>query len=84
MKMIKENARPEDANNRDLPNNAYLVNYLDEKDQPKYDIVMGVQVKIFDHYYDKYKKKFKGFEQTQGRISPKLWNPNPEKPGKKK
>ena len=50
MKLIKENARPEDANNRDLPNNAYLVNYLDENDQPKYDIVMGVQVKIFDHY----------------------------------
>ena len=60
MKFIKENAKLEDAQQRDLPNNSYIVTYLDEQDNPKYDIVMGGQVETFDHYYDKYKKKFKG------------------------
>tara|TARA_A200000113_G_scaffold73038_1_gene64003 strand:+ start:1890 stop:2144 length:255 start_codon:yes stop_codon:yes gene_type:complete len=84
MKLIKENVPLEAGNDRTLPNNSYLVTYLDETDKPKYDIAMGDTGRIFDHYYDKYKKKFQRFDQTQGRISPKLWNPNPQPPGKKK
>ena len=44
------------------------------------------QVEIFDTYYDKYKKGFKWLKQSQGLVSPKLWNnPNQlEKPKRRK
>ena len=31
------------------------------------------QVEMFDYYYDKYKKDFKWFKQSQGIVNPKLW-----------
>jgi hypothetical protein len=31
------------------------------------------QVEIFDYYWDKYREDLLTFNQTQGRISPKLW-----------
>ena len=34
---------------------------------------------MFDHYYDKYKQGLKGWKQTSGIVSPKLWNPEPKK-----
>ena len=41
-----------------------------------YDLVIsGKQVDIFDHYYDKYKKNFKGFTQADGMANPNLWPP---------
>ena len=45
------------------------------------------QIEIFDNYYDKYKKDFVGFKQTEGRQRPNLWNatqPTPPKRRKKK
>ena len=38
---------------------------------------------MFDHYYDKYKQGLKGWKQSQGRISPKLWNDDMLDPDKK-
>ena len=32
------------------------------------------QVEVFDNYYDKYKKDFVGFKQTEGRQRPNLYN----------
>ena len=84
MKLIKENVPLEAGNDRTLPNNSYLVTYLDETDKPKYDIAMGDTGRIFDHYYDKYKKDFKWLKQAEGRIAPNLWNNTPPKPERKR
>ena len=39
---------------------------------------------MFDHYYDKYKKGLKGWKQSNGKISPKLWDEDMLNPDKKK
>ena len=41
------------------------------------------QVEMFNHYYDKYKKDFKWFKQSQGIVNPKLWK-NPQEVDKDK
>ena len=38
---------------------------------------------IFDHYYDKYKNVL-AIVQSEGRVTPKLWNDPSKKPEKKK
>tara|TARA_B100000287_G_scaffold372239_1_gene370762 strand:- start:2046 stop:2372 length:327 start_codon:yes stop_codon:yes gene_type:complete len=101
LKIIHEDCDPKLAENRKLPYTAYLVEYIKEvetegkKEQKTcYDITLcQKQVEMFDHYYDTYKKGLKGWKQTQGTISPKLWNESminpkketkPKKPQKKK
>ena len=42
------------------------------------------QVEIFDSYYDKYKKDFVGFKQTEGRQRPNLYNSLNTPPKRKK
>ena len=87
MKVIQEKCDPKAADDRQLPYTAYLIEYKVEG-KPTYDIAMGdSQIEIFDTYYDKYKKDFVGFKQTEGRQRPNLWNaaqPTPPKRRKKK
>jgi hypothetical protein len=75
MKILFENCDPEKADNRELPNNSFLVEYKTEEDDLiLYDIAAASkQSEIFDHYYDKYKKGFVTMNQTEGRINPKLY-----------
>ena len=60
--------------NPKLPYTTYLVEY--EKDgKTCYDItICQKSVEMFDHYYDKYKTGLKGWKQSNGKISPKLWD----------
>lgn len=83
LKIIHENCDPKLAQNPKLPYTAYLVEY--EKDgKTCYDITLCQKaVEMFDHYYDKYKQGLKGWKQSQGRISPKLWNDDMLDPDKK-
>jgi len=84
MKVIQEKCDPKAADDRQLPYTAYLVEYKVEG-KPTYDIAMGdSQIEIFDTYYDKYKKDFVGFKQTEGRQRPNLWNASPPKRKKRK
>ena len=74
MRVIQEKCDPKAAEDRQLPYTAYLVEYK-VKGKPTYDIAMGdSQIEIFDTYYDKYKKDFVGFKQTEGRQRPNLYN----------
>ena len=84
MKLINENCDPEAAEDRTLPNNAFLIEYkVDNVSQ--FDIASASkQSEIFDHYYDKYKKDFVTMKQTEGRTNPKLWGVEPPKTKKKK
>ena len=73
MKVIHEKCDPKAAEDRELPYTAYLIEYKVEG-KPTYDVAMGdSQVEIFDTYYDKYKKDFVGFKQTEGRMRPNLY-----------
>ena len=85
MKILFENCDPERADDRELPNNSFLVEYkVDDGAASSYDIAAAAkQSEIFDHYYDKYKKGFVTMNQTEGRINPKLYGvkaPETKKP----
>jgi len=85
LKIIKEDCDPADAQDKSLPNNAFLVEYRVD-DASHYDLVFASkQSEIFDHYYDTYKKDFVTMNQAEGRVSPKLWGiSKPEKKESKK
>ncbi len=84
MKIIKEDCDPNVDNNRDLPNNAFLVTYKVEGKEQHDLVIAAKQVEIFDSYYDKYKKDFVFMKQSEGRANPKLWgNPAPKQSKKK-
>ena len=73
MKVIQSDCDASIAQDRTLPNNAFLIEYI-EGDLTKFDLVMSSkQVEIFDHYYDKYKKDLINITQSEGRVNPKLW-----------
>ena len=84
LKIIKEDCNPSVDNTTDLPNNCYLVTYKEDGVE-HYDLVMDTkQASIFDAYYDKYKENFVTMQQSEGRVSPKLWgNPAPKDKKKK-
>ena len=70
MKILHEDCEVGVATDKTLPYTAYLVEYVKEKEgeevRAAYDLVIsGKAVDIFDHYYDKYKKNFKKFTQTE-------------------
>tara|TARA_B100000575_G_scaffold291232_1_gene296629 strand:- start:6723 stop:6995 length:273 start_codon:yes stop_codon:yes gene_type:complete len=83
--VIKKDCKVEDAADTSLPYTAYLVEY--KKDgESHYDLAMSAkQTDLFDHYYDAYKKDFVTFKQSEGRVSPNLWqNPTQAKKPKKR
>ena len=86
MKILFENCDPDQAKDRELPNNAFLIEYkVDGGAASSYDIAAAAkQSEIFDHYYDKYKKGFVTMKQTEGRINPKLYGVEPPKTKNKK
>jgi hypothetical protein len=66
------------AHDRSLPYTAYLVTYV-EDGETFYDIsTCNKQVELFDFYWDTYKSDFKYFNQTEGRVNPRLWSPKKE------
>lgn len=73
MRILFENCDVDKAEDRTLPNNAFIVEYKVE-DVSQYDIALAAkQSEIFDYYYDKFKKGFVTMRQTEGRANPKLW-----------
>ena len=81
--IIQEKCDPKAADDKQLPNNAYLIQY-EVEGKVVHDIAMSQKaVDIFDHYYDKYKKGFKWLKQAGGQLRPNLWNNN-QPPKRKK
>ena len=84
MKIIKPNCDPSDAEDRNLPYTAYLVTY-EVDDETRHDLVIcNKRVEIFDYYWDRYREGFKTFKQSEGRVNPKLYDPNPKQQQQKK
>ena len=78
MNLIHEDCDPTLAKDKKLPYTSYLVEYMREG-RIAYDIANATsKVELFDTYYDKYKKDFKQFTQTEGRVNPTLWNNQPQ------
>jgi hypothetical protein len=72
-KIIHEDCDPSLAQDRSLPNNAYLVEYLQDG-MTHFDIAMAAKrVDIFDHYWDNYRHDLINMTQAEGRTNPKLW-----------
>jgi len=83
IKVIQSDCDPTLAQDKTLPNNAYLVEYLQDG-VTKFDIVMAAKTEdIFDEYYDMYRKDFKNMTQAEGRANPKLWGNEPKTKKKK-
>ena len=80
MKILKTDCDPSLQDDKTLPVNAFLVEYLLDG-MTKFDIVTASKrVDIFDHYWDMYRKDFVTMVQTEGRANPKLWvDPNAPK-----
>ena len=58
VRVLYEDCDPSKAEDKSLPNTAYIVTYY-ENGQKKYDIaVCSKKVDLFDHYWDKYRKDF--------------------------
>jgi hypothetical protein len=73
IRVIHSDCDPSISEDRTLPSNAYLVEYLQDG-LTHFDVVTcQKKVEIFDEYWDKYKKDLINITQTEGRINPKLW-----------
>ena len=85
MKILKQDCKKDEAQDKTLPYTCYLIIYKVDGVE-KYDLAMASkQVDLFDYYYDLYKKNFVKFAQSEGRVSPKLWqDPKAPKPKKKR
>tara|TARA_B100001059_G_scaffold145390_1_gene145333 strand:+ start:3937 stop:4173 length:237 start_codon:yes stop_codon:yes gene_type:complete len=74
MKTIYSDCDPSVREERTLPTNAFIVEYLQDT-ITKFDVVMSSkQVDIFDHYWDNYRSDLKNITQCEGRINPRLYN----------
>lgn len=71
--VIQADCSVQDAKDKSLPLNSYLVTCKDG-DDTWYDIVMGLQVPIFDSYHEVFGKNvIQKWVWTSGTISPKFW-----------
>ena len=82
--ILQEKCAKEDAKNKQLPIDSYLVTYaIDEN--IFHDIVRtSKRVSVFDMYYDKFGNCLKSMEWTDGRINPRLWGYKPPQAKKRK
>lgn len=81
--LIYPNATEDQAKDKSLPLDAYIVHYKDSEG----DIVMDVcrtskKVNLFDMYYDKFKNVI-DISFGYGVVNPRLWNIPAPKKGKK-
>tara|TARA_A200000159_G_scaffold52446_1_gene48413 strand:+ start:649 stop:885 length:237 start_codon:yes stop_codon:yes gene_type:complete len=73
MKTIYSDCDPSVREDRTLPTNAFIVEYLQDT-ITKFDVVMSSkQVEIFDYYWDNYRSDLKNITQCEGRINPRLY-----------
>ena len=82
--ILQEKCTKQDAKNKQLPVDSYLVTYMIDGNI-FYDIIRASKtVNIFDMYYDKFGNCLKSMEWTDGRINPRLWGYKPPQAKKRK
>ena len=84
IKILHQDCDPTVEDDRGLPYNAYIVEYLQDG-ITKFDItICDKVVDLFDYYWDNYRSDFIEMRQSQGRINPKLYGVEPPKTKNKK
>ena len=87
MKILKQDCKKDDAQDKTLPYTCYLIIYNVDGVE-KYDLAMGSkQVDLFDYYYDLYKENFnrifnptltKNMPNVKWKEIPPVRGPNPQ------
>ena len=73
MKILKQDCKKDEAQDKTLPYTCYLIIYKVDGVE-KYDLAMASkQVDLFDYYYDLYKENFVSMMQAEGRVAPNMW-----------
>ena len=70
--IVIENGSLNEVHTTNAPSDSYIAHYIYE-DKDRYDLVRGTRVKIFDMYYDKFKKDLKSIDYGSGNVKPNLW-----------
>ena len=70
--IIVDNGSSEDVRTKKAPTDAFIVTYHHE-DKVCRDLTRGSKIRLFDMYYDKFKKGLKDIQYGHGNISPKMW-----------
>ena len=84
MKILKQECKKDEAQDKTLPYTCYLLIYKVDGVE-KYDLAMASkQVDLFDYYYDLYKENFVSMMQAEGRVAPNMWKDPAEKAKKPK
>ena len=81
--IVIENGSLNEVRTTNAPTDSYIAHYI-HNDKDHYDLVRGTRVKIFDMYYDKFKKELKEINWGKGTISPKVWGYKSPQSKKKK
>jgi hypothetical protein len=70
--ILKENCTYQEANAKDVPNDAHIISYI-VNDKMCYDLTRGAKVRLFNMYWDKFRDNLKSIQWGSGTINPKLW-----------
>ena len=83
--ILVSNGSLADVYTTQAPNDAWVIKYIID-DKECLDLSRGTRTRLFDMYYDKFRKGLKSIEYGSGTVSPKLWgyqSPNAAKKKKK-
>ena len=81
--ILVSNGTLEDVHTTQAPNDAWVIKYTVD-DKVCLDLSRGTRTKLFDMYYDKFRKGLKSIEYGNGTVSPKLWGYQTKTSRKKK
>ena len=81
--ILVDNGTLEEVSKTEYPNDASIIKYHVD-DKVCLDLARGTRTKLFDMYYDKFKKGLKEINWGKGTISPKVWGYKSSQPKKKK
>ena len=81
--ILVDNGSFKDVSKTEYPNDAFIITYKVD-DNLCYDLTRGLKTKIFDMYYDKFKKGLQEISWGRGTISPKVWRYKSPQTKKKK
>ena len=81
--ILIENGSLDEVMTTDAPSDAWIVTYEIDGTAHR-DLARGTRTKLFDMYYDKFKKGLKEINWGKGTISPKVWGYKSPQTKKKK
>ena len=70
--ILIENGSLDEVMTTEAPSDAWIVTYEIDGTAHR-DLARGTRTKLFDMYYDKFKKGLKDIQYGHGNISPKMW-----------